>query len=370
MTKLWLCGGCFAVMASAQADAIDKLVKSEMAKAKIPGLAVLVIRNGQAVKERGYGDANLEFHAKVTPDTVFESGSVGKQFTSALVLMLAQKGKLSLNDSITKYFPEGKGLWDGVRVRHLLSHTSGIGDMPYDKMDLRKDYSEADLVKLMTKQPIVELPGEKWRYNNGGYVLLGILIHRVTGKFYGEEMKKLIFDPLGMKTARVINESDIVSNRASGYELENGKVRNQRWVSPSLNTTADGSLYVSLNDMKKWDAALYTGRLLTKESLARMWSPTELLDGTRAVVNPGGKQPVCYGFGWTVAKKGPYQCVAHGGAWQGFRSYIARIPQIHLSIVVLANLGEADAPSIAKSILETYEPRLKDGTKTADRDIP
>jgi CubicO group peptidase (beta-lactamase class C family) len=161
-----------------------------------------------------------------------------------------------------------------------------------------------------------------------------------------------------------------VPNRASGYEIVKGALKNQEWVSPSLNTTADGSLYLSLLDMEKWDAALNTNRLLRRESIERMWSPAFLIDGKPAVCNPDGEAPVCYGFGWTIDNHCGYRRVAHGGAWQGFRCYSARFPELKLSIVVFANLAEADAPSIARAILEAYEPKLRKGHSKPDSQVP
>src|SRR5579862_9356974 len=203
-------------------DRIDAIVRDEMDRSRIPGVAVLVVKDGRILKEAGFGFADLDHNVPVTPKTLFESGSVGKEFTATLVMLLAERHVLGLDDSIVNYLPEGKGKWDGVTIRDLLDHTSGIGDMPYDTMDLRKDYSEAQLADIMARQPICASPGATWRYNNGGYVLLGILIHRATGRFYGDLLASEIFKPLGMKTAGVINEEDVVPNRAMGYEFDRG----------------------------------------------------------------------------------------------------------------------------------------------------
>jgi len=352
------------------ADSIDHFVHVEMARSKAPGVAILVIKDGRIVKRKGYGFANVEHRIPSNPFTVFESGSMGKQFTAALVLMLAQDKWFKLQDPIVKFFPEGAAKWGKVTVRQLLTHTSGIGDMPYDQMDMRKRYTEKDLVDLMAKQPMVESPGAKWRYNNGGYVLLGILVHRVTGKFYGDLLASRIFKPLGMYTARVISEHEIVMNRSSGYQLEDGKIVNQDWVSPSLNRTADGSLYLSIDDMKKWDAAMYRNKVLGSDIIAEMSRPTRLIDGSIAVVNPGDHYPVYYGMGWTISHKQGYTCIAHAGGWQGFRTYYARIAESKLSVVVMANLDSADTATIGKQILEFFQPKLRDGRLRADSRIP
>jgi CubicO group peptidase (beta-lactamase class C family) len=253
----------------APADQIDDIVRTEIAAQKLPGVTIAVVKNGKVVKLKGYGEANIELHVPATKDTVYQSGSVGKQFTATLVMMLIQDGKLGLDDSISRWFPEGGEAWKPVTIRHLLSHTSGLADMPYDKMDLTKTYTEDDLVKLMASEKPVEAPGTKWRYNNGGYVMLGVLVHRLTGKFYGDLLQERIFKPLGMTTARIISEADIVPNRAAGYDLTKNGLKNQAWVSPSLNTTADGSLYLTALDYVKWDAGLRTERLLPKAARSK-----------------------------------------------------------------------------------------------------
>src|SRR6185503_2626428 len=211
-------------------------------------------------------------------ETIFQSGSVGKQFTATGVMMLVEAGKIGLDDKIGKYLTDAPESWKGITVRHLLTHTAGTTDYPND-FDFRRDYTEDELLKRAEAIPLAFQPGEKWSYSNLGYVTLGILIRKVTGKFYGDFLQERIFQPLGMKTARVISEADIVPNRAAGYRLVNGVLKNQEWVSPSTNTTADGSLYFSILDLAKWDAALYTNRPLKQTTLKQVWSPVSLRDG-------------------------------------------------------------------------------------------
>src|SRR5262245_29152588 len=260
----------------AWADDVDDFVQRQMEKRHTPGLALLVVKDGQTVKSRGYGMANLEHQVPVKPETIFQSGSVGKQFTATGVMMLVEEGKLALEDPIGKYLtvPES---WKGITIRHLLTHTSGLGDYPQD-LDFRKDYTEDELLQMVTKQPLLFAPGEQWRYSNLGYVTLGILIHKVSGKFYGDFLQERVFQPLGMSSTRIISEADIVPNRAAGYRLVKEEIKNQDWVSPALNTTADGALYFNVVDLAKWDAALYTEKLLKKSSLDQMWTPVKLND--------------------------------------------------------------------------------------------
>ena len=201
--------------------------------AAYPGVALLVSRNGEIVRAQGFGFSNVELQVPVKPETLFQSGSVGKQFTATAIMMLVEEGKISLDDSITKYFPDAPASWKPVTVRHLLSHTGGFTDYPKD-FDFRKDYSEADLLKIVARIPLAFPPGTKWSYSNLGYLTLGILIHRVTGKFYGDVLEERIFHPLGMQTTRIMSEADIIPNRAAGYRLVKGELKNQEWVSPTL----------------------------------------------------------------------------------------------------------------------------------------
>jgi CubicO group peptidase (beta-lactamase class C family) len=266
--------------------------------------------------------------------------------------MLAHDHVFTIDDPITKWFPEANGVWKGVTIQHLMSHTSGLADIPDEKFDMRKDYTEDELVKLMMKTPPVHSPGAEWRYNNGGYVLLGVLIHRATGKFYGDLLREKIFKPSGMTTARIISERDIVPNRASGYEFSDKGLRNQAWVSPSLNTTADGALYLSVKDFAKWDAALNNNALLPRAELEQAWTPTKLRDGSYA-----GGPPFHYGFGWVIpVQSGSHQLVEHGGAWQGFTTYIGRVLDRHITVVVLTNLDSdhCKPTRIGREILHVF----------------
>lgn len=326
---------------------IDDYVRAEMDAQKIPGLSLAVIKNGEIVLAKGYGLANVEHQAPVKPETIFQSGSMGKQFTATAVMMLVEEGKLSLDDKITKFFPDSPEAWRNITVRHLLTHTSGLGDYPED-FDLRRDYTEDELVQRIKTVPLAFQPGEKWSYSNLAYVMLGVLIHKVSGKFYGDFLQERVFKPLGMTTARVISEADIVPNRAAGYRLVNGELKNQNWVSPTLNTTADGALYLTVYDMAKWDAALYTEKLLKRSSLDQMWTAVKLNDG----------KTFPYGFGWGLGEIRGHHIVEHGGAWQGFKSQISRYIDDKLTVVVFANQARANPAKIAHGVAALFDSQL------------
>jgi CubicO group peptidase (beta-lactamase class C family) len=330
-------------------DPVSVFVRTEMQKQHIPGLTLLVSKNGKPIRSEGYGVSNLELDVHAKPDTIFQSGSVGKQFTATAVMMLVEGGKVGLEDPLTRYFPEAPAPWKQVTVRELLSHTAGFTDYPKD-FDERKDYTEEELLKRVEAIPLAYPPGTSWSYSNLGYLTLGILIHKVTGEFYGDFLQQRIFRPLEMSTTRIIDESDIIPNRSAGYRLVHGDVKNQEWVSPSLNTTADGSLYFSILDLAKWDAALYTEKLLKKSSLAQMWTVAPLRNGKP---NSGH-----YGFGWFVEAQDGHRLIEHEGSWQGFETQISRYVDDGLTVVVLTNLADAKPDRIAHGVGRLY---LHDG---------
>jgi CubicO group peptidase (beta-lactamase class C family) len=341
------------------ADRVGDFVNGYLKKKQIPGSAIMVRRDGKVVLSAGYGMANVEHGVRATPQTVFQSGSMGKQFTAMAVMMLVEERKLSLDDPISKHLTVPSG-WSNITVRHLLTHISGLGDYPED-FSLQKNYTEDELLKMITAQPLGFAAGEKWNYSNLGYVILGILIRKVSGQFYGDLLQERIFSPLGMKHTRIINEADIIPNRAAGYRLKDGVLKNQEWVSPAVNTTADGSLYFTVEDLGKWDEALGAGKLLSRIGFEQMWTPVKLNNGSTAP----------YGFGWGVhTTKSGHRILEHGGAWQGFVSYIARYPDDRLTVVAFCNRAGANAGYIAKRVAGFYLPELAPSTHSAAKLSP
>lgn len=340
---VWLSSA--AVAQAPDTDGVDEYVHGEMQRQHIPGVSLLVSRDGNIVRAQGYGLSNVELQVPVKPETVFQSGSVGKQFTATAVMMLVEEGKIGLDDPLTKYLAGAPATWNQVTIRELLSHTAGFTDYPKN-FDFRRDYTEPQLLKIVEGIPLAFTPGTKWSYSNLGYLTLGIVIHQVTGKFYGDFLQDRIFQPLGMSSTRIMSEAEIVPNRAAGYRLVKGELKNQEWVSPTLNTTADGSLYFSILDLAKWDAALYTEKLLKRSSLDQMWTVTKLKNGQP---NSGH-----YGFGWDILTKDGHVVLDHGGAWQGFKSHISRYVDDKLTVVVLANLEQADPEVIADHVAKMY----------------
>ncbi|HEV8701780.1 MAG TPA: serine hydrolase domain-containing protein [Candidatus Polarisedimenticolia bacterium] len=340
----------FVVASSAQAaerDPVKDFVTAYIAKNRIPGVALMVRRQGRVVRAEGYGMANLEHRVPVKPETVFQSGSMGKQFTAMAVMTLVDEGKLALDDPVSKYL-DAPAEWKGITVRHLLTHTSGLGDYPED-FPMQKDATEDEELKMAMAQKLLFAPGEKWSYSNLGYLTLGVLIHKVSGKFYGDLLAERVFRPLGMTRTRIISESDIVPDRAAGYRIVDDEIKNQEWVAPSLNTTADGSLYFTVLDLAKWDEALEAGKIVSRSSYDAMWSPVRL--------NDGSSEP--YGFGWGIHRAANgHRLIDHSGSWQGFQTYIGRYPDDRLTVAVLCNMAGATPSYIARRVAGMYDAAL------------
>lgn len=347
---LLLLAAATAVAQTSPDASVDRYIQAEMQKRHIPGLALLVARDGEIVRARGYGFSNLELQVPVKPETIFQSGSMGKQFTATAVMMLVEEGKVRLDDPLSRYFPDAPAAWNQVTVRNLLSHTAGFGDYP-DQFDFRRDYTEDQLLKMVEAIPLAYPPGTKYAYSNLGFLTLGILIHRASGQFYGDFLQERVFRPLGMNTTRIISEADIVPNRAAGYRWVKGGWKNQEWVSPSLNTTADGALYFSILDLARWDAALYTEKLLKRSSLEQMWTVAKYKDGTP---NSGH-----YGFGWFIHSINGHRVIEHQGQWQGFNTNISRYVDDKLTVVVLTNLDHCEPDEISHGVAALYDPVLK-----------
>ncbi|XLZ68060.1 serine hydrolase domain-containing protein [Massilia sp. SR12] len=337
----------------AHADKLDDAILAEMQRSHIPGISIAVVKDGKIIREQGYGYADLEHQVKVTPDTIFQSGSVGKTFTAALVMLLAQDGKLSLDDPISRHLANTPKAWEGITIRHLLSHTSGLGD-PYAKLDFTRNYSDEELIALEAEIPVRFAPGEKWAYSNMGYHLLGFICNKAGGKFYADQLRERIFAPLGMGT-RIISEADIIPHRARGYERKDGQLVNQSWVAPRLNTTADGSLYLTARDLAKWDLALYGDQVLPASVRAASWTPAKLNDGNATE----------YGYGWQLFERNGHRTIAHGGAWQGFRAQLYRFVDDKLSVVVLANSATARPDKLGDLVAAHYLPALAPQPKPA-----
>jgi D-alanyl-D-alanine carboxypeptidase len=308
--------------------ALDELM-SKAYPADEPGAAVIVVREGRTLLRKGYGMADLELGVRVEPDMVFRLGSITKQFTAVSVLMLAEQGKLSLADDVTKFLPDFPTNGKAVTVEHLLTHTSGIKSytsIPAWRAMWRKDMTVQELIDLFKSEPADFAPGEEWRYNNSGYILLGAIIEKVSGQSYEEFVRRNIFEPLGMKNSFYGSATRIIPRRVPGYSRRPNGFENAQYLSMTQPYAA-GSLLSTVDDLALWDAALYAERPVKQASLARAFTPYVLKDG-----NPTG-----YGYGWAKATYEGHDVIAHGGGIHGFSTYALRIPDRRVFVAILQN---------------------------------
>lgn len=335
--------------------AVDRYLQAEMRRQHIPGIALAVMKDGKPLYVKGYGLATLEQSVAVTPNSVFQLGSIGKQFTAVAVVMLADEGKLSLDDPVSKYLPEVPASWSKVTLRLMLNHQAGIAQYTTPQrqlLDLSHDYSDAELIALAIRQPLDFEPGTDVSYSDVGYVLLGFVINRVAGEFYGDFLQRRIFKPLGMNRTRVISDADIVPGRANGYELrDDGSLRNQTPVSPALNRTADGSLYSTVLDLIKWDGALDGDAVLPHAELQRMWSVDAHRSGQRPLYH--------YGYGWENNHLNGRRVIEYDGNWQGFQAVMSRYADQRLTVILLTNLALCRTERLGHTVAGLVDPALK-----------
>jgi D-alanyl-D-alanine carboxypeptidase len=339
---------------SAKADDVDVYIEARMREMHIPGLALAVVRDGRTVRTDSYGLANAELKVAVTRETVFEIGSITKQFTAAAIMMLAEEGRVGLDDKISKYLAGVPAEWGAVTIRHLLNHSSGIQNyllLPglFDAT-ARPGQSHDDIARLFFArlQRLEFQPGETWAYSNTGYLLLGNVIEKASGKTYWEFLEERIFKPLAMKASRSSEPAAVIGGRAAGYEWTGNSFRNR----PALteNAYGAGSIVSTAGDMAKWESALYGERLLKASSLNQMWTPAKTASGALAPFN--------YGFGWFVDTYHGHRVVAHTGGTPGFSSAIYRFVDDKLTVIVLTNHGDRVIDHLAIDVAGMYVPGL------------
>ena len=334
-----------------QAD-VDELVGRHLASRHIPGATIAVVREGQVVFAKGYGLSNVELSVPATKFTVFELASMTKPFTALATLMLIEDNKLSLDDRVTEILDGLPDAWNGITIRHLLRHTSGV--VNYTSIDgffdtIQKTYGKRELIGLTTGIPLDFAPGAEMRYSNTGYYLLGMVIEDISGQEYGHFLEERIFRPLDMTNTRFNDRSRIIDNRANGYRWNGLRLRNAIAVNP-MQTFAAGGLVSTVLDLVKWNAALDAGSLLDRKARDLMWKATELGDG----------RTTPYGLGWRLDPFRSHRRVGHSGEMPGFSTYFCRFVDDELTIILLANLEKTRCDRIVESIAELYLPALRE----------
>ena len=306
------------------------------------GLSVAVARGDETLVEAGYGFADLEFGASADAETMFRIGSVTKQFTAALVMRAVEAGELSLDDPLTEFFPDWPAPGEEVTIRHLLNHTSGIRS--YTSMGSfmeapQVDRTNDEMLAVFRDEPWDFAPGDQWSYNNSGYYLLGVILEKIDGRPWSEQVEALA-EELGLERTRVDSNREVLRNRAQGYGWEDGALVNDRFIAPSVPGAA-GAMLSTAGDLVRWAEALASGEVVSEAAYERMLEP--------AAIGSGETHP--YGFGLAVGPFDEEPAVAHGGGIFGFNAFLVRLPTHEdLTIAVLSNSPTLNAGDVAMQI--------------------
>jgi CubicO group peptidase (beta-lactamase class C family) len=343
----------FALRPATGADRTDEFVRAEMARLQIPGVALRVIQSGAVTKAAHYGVANVELQVPVRAETVFEIGSLTKQFTAACILILAQDGKLSVDDLVSKHLADTPPAWSNITLRHLLTHTSGIKNYTGQSgFELTKRLTQKQFIEALSKLPPDFAPGAQAKYCNSGYNLLGHVIENVSGKSYWNLIAEKIWTPLGMTSCTNRDPFIVVPHRADGYLRKNGALQNRD--GDLTDVFSAGAIVSNVDDLVKWNAALDTGRLLNTNSRALMWTAGKLNDGSDCP----------YGFGWRLNPYQGHKNIGHSGSTSGFSATLQRYPEDELAVIVLCNSDEANIATILSRTIAGFYFREK---KTAEK---
>jgi len=326
---------------AALCDPADDFLRAEMKRQRIPGLSLVVLRNGEVIKAAGYGLADRKLEIPATPDTVYKIASASKQFIATGIMLLVQERRIGLDDSLTKFLDGAPPAWNAITIRHLLTHTAGlIREAPgFDPMKVQSD---ADILRSAYVVPLRFAPGQKWEYSNTGYFALAEIIRKVSGQSWGDFVAARIFKPLGMQATRTTPTSatEKIAGYAQGY-VDNDTLRDApQWVA----LRPSGAFLSTVRDLAKWDAALRTESILTESTRRQMWTPVTL--------NDGATYP--YGFGWMMATVKGHRLIHHPGGMPGFRSDIMRFVDDGLTIIVLMNLDDVDIDAIIGGLAAVY----------------
>ncbi len=326
-------------------------VFAEWSSGSSPGCSLAVVKDGEAVYTKGYGMANLDHDVRMTPSSVFHVASVSKQFTAASVALLAQEGKLSLDDPVRKYIPELADFGAPLTIRHLVHHTSGLRDQ-WDLLDLAGwRYSldlitDDDVMEVVSRQKELNFrPGDRYLYCNTGYTLLGLVVKRVSGLSLREFTAQRFFEPLGMKSTHFRDDhAEVVKNQAYGYVPDKKSDAGFRLSLTNFDTVGATSLLTTVEDMARWDRNFYDGKV----------GGRAFLDGLleRGVLNDG--KEIDYAFGLVHGRHEGLTTIDHGGSDAGYRAQFTRFPERGLSVVVLCNLSSIDPERLALQVADLY----------------
>ena len=299
--------------------------------------SILIAKNGKTIFSNGYGMANFEHQVPNTVNTVFNIGSIAKQFTSMAIMQLVEERKLTVNDSICMYLNNCPPAWKSITIRNLLTHTSGIMNYSrladWDEKHSIQPYTPEELIDLIRHLPLQFTPGEKFKYSNTNFDLLGLIIEKISGITYHDFLEKNIFKPLGMKNTGPVNPQKLITNRASGYYTKLNSFVNAPYENSALSF-GSGSMLSTLSDLLLWDQALYSTKLVSQKTLDEMSAPFK----------------ADYGYGTEIYKMFDKNTIGHAGSQNGFSTMLLRFPEENITVIVLSNSDQASGGRVAKNL--------------------
>jgi CubicO group peptidase (beta-lactamase class C family) len=329
---------------------LDETIEAYLENNNIPGGLIAVVSRGEVVDLRTYGMANVELAVPVSAQTIFEIGSISKQFVSATAMLLVEEGRLDLDDPIHRYLPDLPSEWLGVTMRQLLNHTSGIPDYEeirsYDVYRFR--LTPEDVIRIAHSRPMDFAPGTGWYYSNTGYFLASMIVERIEGRPLGQVLESRIFGPLGMTQTGMTDPESIIPNRAAGYWVNKAGELINRNPTETSSTLGAGGVRSTAQDLAKWDAALYGDGLLSDRSRQVMWTPAILPNG----------EDTEYALGWRVTPYNGLRSQNHSGQVAGFVANFARFPDQEAAIVVFMNRYQVSSNYVKTAVLHTFMPSL------------
>lgn len=336
------------LMGQTMPESITKTIDTIFVEYNIPhpGASVMVIKDGKIIFSKGYGYADIQNKIPIEPATNFRLASVSKQFTAMSIMMLSERGKISLDGPLKKYFPDFPAWADHIKIINLLNHTSGIWDyeslipdeqtIPVSDHDVYTSIKEVDSLYFS--------PGEKFQYSNTAYVLLGLIIEKLSGLTFSDFLKENIFIPLGMNDSRTNLPDADIPKRAFGYSENEGSFTKTD-QSVTSYTLGDGGIYSSVTDLYKWDQMLYNGKLLKPATLDKVFTPS-------SVISKESNEN--YGLGWYLSERKGKKCIWHNGDSRGFTNLLLRYPEEKLAIIILTNRNGADLPILQQQLEKLF----------------
>lgn len=345
---------CFSLLAlsallvsTVRADAVDDLIDRQMKAMNIPGMSVLVTKDDKVVKRAAYGKADLEQDLPMTVDHVMESGSIGKTFTSTVILQLMEEGKLALDDTLEKWLDNCPEAWKKLTIRQCLLQITGLPDYAVvPGLGLIETWTYEQWLEKMGKLPFDFPTGTQWAYSNSNYLILGKVAEKAGGKAILPLVQERILDKLELKRSYVADQLLIIPKRAHGYlRMGPGQIRNGLFIAPGYG---DGSLINSCEDLAAFEKGLREGKLLKPETLKMMQTAGRL---------PSGRKTP-YGMGWFVRDTNKVHLISHGGNTAGFFASLFRVPSANLTVVLMGNVNDLPGDSIAQRVAELYVPEL------------